>query len=161
MATLIAEDDPMRGQRWPIAIACAMAIASVAVVASVRLSGATIHEPDAATVATRELRFLDRPDGSIAVIDARTERQVDAIVGQNGFVRGTLRGLARERKRQGIGPEAPFDLVVRADGRLTLLDPSTGRRVDLESFGPTNLAEFSRLLSSSGQSNAASPLPRS
>ena len=38
--------------------------------------------------------------------------------------------------------------VVRAvaDGRLTLVDPGTGRRVDLESFGPTNSAVFAQLL---------------
>lgn len=153
-------EDLMRGQRVPIAIVCAMALASVAVVAGVRLSGTSIHQPDAAAVITRELRFLDRADGSIAVIDARDEREVDRIVGQNGFVRGTLRGLSRERKRQGIGPQAAFDLVGRADGRLTLLDPSTGRRVDLESFGPTNSAEFARLLSS-GVAPRAAPLPRS
>ena len=57
-----------------------------------------------------------------------------------------MRGLARERKRQGIGPELPFQLVGRADGRLTLIDPGTGRRVDLESFGPTNAAAFVRLM---------------
>jgi len=29
---------------------------------------------------------------------------------------------------------------------LTLVDPGTGRRVDLESFGPTNAAVFARLM---------------
>jgi hypothetical protein len=37
-------------------------------------------------------------------------------------------------------------LIGRADGRLTLRDPSTGRIVDLESFGPTNAGEFAHLL---------------
>ena len=64
-----------------------------------------------------------------------------------------MRSLVRERKRQGLGPETPFQLLARADGRLTLLDPSTGRRIDLESFGPTNSAVFQRLLP------GASPAP--
>ena len=29
---------------------------------------------------------------------------------------------------------------------LTLDDPATGERVDLDSFGPTNVAEFARFL---------------
>ena len=68
-------------------------------------------------------------DGSIQVTDARTG-QVAASVepGTNGFIRGTLRGLARERKRQGIGIEPPFMLTRWADGRLSLEDPTTGRR---------------------------------
>jgi hypothetical protein len=37
-------------------------------------------------------------------------------------------------------------LIGHADGRLTLLDPTTGTRVDLGSFGPTNAAVFVRFL---------------
>ena len=154
----IANDNPMQGLRWPVGIACSMAVASVVLVASYRLSGANISEPDAKAIATREFRFLDRPDGSISVVDARDGKTVEQIVGQNGFVRGTLRGLARERRRQGIGPEPAFDLIARADGRLTLMDPSTGRRVDLESFGPTNMAEFARLMTAVA-ATAAAPQP--
>jgi hypothetical protein len=40
----------------------------------------------------------------------------------------------------------PFELIARVDGRVTLFDPSTGQRVDLESFGPTNTGEFARFL---------------
>jgi hypothetical protein len=36
-------------------------------------------------------------------------------------------------------------LIGRTDGRLTLQDPSTGQRIDLESFGPTNAAVFASL----------------
>ena len=124
----------------------ALVLVSLAGVSAVRLSGVDIHAPDAAAVMTRELRFEDRPDGSIAVIDAKDSQLVTSIVGQNGFVRGTLRGLARERRRSGLGAEPPFELIGRADGRLTLHDPATGRTVDLESFGPVNAAEFARLL---------------
>ena len=37
-------------------------------------------------------------------------------------------------------------LIGRADGRLTLADPATGARIDLEAFGPTNAGVFARLL---------------
>lgn len=126
----------------------ALVLVALLAVAAVRLSGVgTVHVPDAASVAVREFLFEDRRDGSIAILDARDKRQVDTVApASNGFLRGTMRGLARERKRQGVGPEVPFQLVGRADGRLTLVDPGTNRRVDLESFGPTNAAVFARLM---------------
>ena len=134
--------------RVPLIAAAALVLASLAAVAIVRLTGVGVaHYPDAAAVEVRELRFEDRSDGAIRVVDARDGSEVEVLVGANGFVRGTLRGLARERRRQGIGADLPFRLIGRADGRLTLEDPATGRRVDLESFGPTNAAAFAHLMS--------------
>jgi putative photosynthetic complex assembly protein len=119
----------------------------VAVIA-VRTGGLSASQADdAAGIASRDLRFADQADGGIAVIDAANGRQIDVVLpGTSGFLRGTLRGLARDRKRQDIGAEPPFRLIGRADGRLTLVDPATGRRVDLESFGPTNTDAFARYL---------------
>ena len=108
-----------------------------------------IREPDASPVKVLQLRFEDRPDGSIAVIDYKTGKQIDAVQGEAGFVRGTLRGLAQERKRRGLDSGPPFELIYRADGRLTLSDTATGRLVDLESFGPTNAGTFFRLFNAS------------
>jgi putative photosynthetic complex assembly protein len=144
-----AHATPQTLSKWPLLAIGAMLMSILIGVTAVRLSGTDISTPDAAAVATRDLRFEDRPDGSIAVIDASSGIVIESIVGEQGFIRGTLRGLARERKRQGIGPEASFQLVGRADGRLTLIDPATGRRVDLESFGPVNAGAFVRLLEQS------------
>jgi putative photosynthetic complex assembly protein len=96
-------------------------------------------------VAVRQIRFADRDDGSLVVQDAPTGHIIDTIApGEGNFVRGTMRGLARERKRNGIGAAPAFVLSSRADGRLTLEDPTTGRRVDLEAFGPANAGIFAR-----------------
>jgi putative photosynthetic complex assembly protein len=115
-------------------------------VAAARLSGFDTREPDARTVARRALRFIDRTDGAVAVIDAASGATLDVMHGEQGFLRGTLRGLARERKRRGLDGSEPLQLIGRADGRLTLADPSTGERIDLESFGPANAAVFARWL---------------
>ncbi len=112
----------------------------------VRMSGQDIREPDAPVAMTRTLLFADRSDGAIDVTEAGSGALVQRIEGEQGFIRGTLRGFARERRARGVGPEAPFELVRHTDGRLILIDPSTGRRVDLGSFGPTNLADFARLI---------------
>ncbi|NQW69053.1 MAG: photosynthetic complex assembly protein PuhC [Betaproteobacteria bacterium] len=108
-----------------------------------------VREPDALPTKVLQLRFEDRPDGSIAVIDHKTGKQIDTIQGEAGFVRGTLRGLAQERKRRGLDSGPPFELIYRADGRLTLSDTATGRLVDLESFGPSNASTFFKLLNGS------------
>ena len=114
--------------------------------AAVRLSGVVIHEPDAGTVAQRALRFDDAADGSVIVTDASTGLQAARITGEQGFLRGAMRALARERKRSGSDAGPAFLLMARADGRLTLFDPVTQQRIDLESFGPTNAAVFAQLL---------------
>lgn len=136
--------------RGPLIAVALVLLGSLSAVSAVRLSGVDIRTPDAPAVAQRDLRFEDRPDGSIAVIDARDGRLVHSVTGEAGFVRGTLRGLARERKRAGHGPAQAFQLIGRADGRLTLLDPVTGRLVDIESFGPLNAAPFAQLMLAQG-----------
>lgn len=129
------------------ALAAALVLLVLGAVAVSRITGVGDPQPmTAASVAVREFRFEDRPDGGIAILDARGRLADSVAPGENGFLRGLMRGFARERKRNGYGPEQPFQLVGHADGRLTLEDPTTGRTVDLGSFGPTNAALFVRLM---------------
>lgn len=139
---------PLRGRLGAGLAVGALVLASVVGAGVARMTGTSPQQRvDAPTLSSRALRFEDGADGSIAVLDARTGARLDTIApGTNGFLRSAMRGLVRERKRQGLGPEQPFELLGRADGRLTLVDPGTGRRIDLESFGPTNAAVFARLL---------------
>ena len=138
----------------PLLAAGAFALLTLVAVTLVQITGVgAIRVPDAAEVSVREFRFEDRANGSIVILDARDNHLVETVAPEsNGFLRGTMRGLARERKRHGVGPELAFRLVGRADGRLTLHDPGTGRRVDLESFGPTNAAVFAKLMATPASS---------
>ena len=120
--------------------------ASLALVAVVRWSGAEIRYADSPSQQVRLLRFEDRPNGDIGVVNAQTGADVAQFSGEQGFLRGALRAMARERKRRDIGPMDPFELHARTDGRLTLIDPTTHMRLDLESFGPTNAGLFAQLL---------------
>jgi len=144
---------PLRFPRAPLFALGALVLSSVLTVAAVRLTGVgVVHVPDAPTVAVREFRFEDRPDGSIVVFDGSGKQLIDTVApGSNGFLRGTMRGLARERMRQGVSRDLPFRMVGHSDGRLTLEDPGTGRRVDLGSFGPTNAAVFAQIMASPAQ----------
>jgi putative photosynthetic complex assembly protein len=116
------------------------------VVALLRGQGMEIPQEDSPINWQRTLRFEDRPDGSIAVVDGRTGELVASVQGEQGFLRGALRALSRERRARGLGPEQPFELIARPDGRLTLVDPVTEQRIELESFGPTNAGRFASLL---------------
>ena len=141
--------------------ASAMLLVTLLGVGAYRLSGTNIHAPDAPAVATRSLRFEDGPDGSVLVLDGATGAEVDRVQGEAGFLRGALRALSRERRKRDLGSAPAFDLIARADGRLTLADPATGERIDLESFGHTNAATFARLLTvnPSAVNSAAAPAP--
>jgi putative photosynthetic complex assembly protein len=98
-------------------------------------------------VATRDLQFADRADGAIVVTDARSGRVVETLApGTEGFVRGGMRGLARERNRAGISVEVPFRLSAWPDGRITLQDTGTGNTMELHAFGRTNAEAFLKLL---------------
>jgi len=97
--------------------------------------------------AVLEVRFEDRPDGAIAMLEASSGRELSVVPPRtNGFIRGVLRGMFRNRRLESLGPDGTFRLAREADGRLSLEDEQTGRRVDLGAFGPTNSAAFAELL---------------
>lgn len=148
--------DPFRDKPFPrgALVGAAMLVAfSIVVAAGARLTGyGTTHMPESARVASHELRFEDRNDGAVVVLDAHGRELVDVIEpGTNGFVRGVLRGLARDRKRSAFAQSEPFRLTRWADGRLTVEDPTTGRSVDLGAFGPSNFSAFVRILDAAEQ----------
>lgn len=108
---------------------------------------ATAH---VSVVETRSIRFVDRADGGVDIVDTADGSLAGRVVpgSLNGFVRGVMRGLARDRHLSHVGPQAPFVLTRYSDGALTLDDPSTARHIELGSFGPTNRAAFRALLKS-------------
>lgn len=101
-----------------------------------------------APVASRQLRFTDRADGAVLIEDVGTGKTALLVKrGSNsGFIRGVMRGLARERRMNGIDSKPAFDLTLWKDGELSLTDTVTGRSIELNSFGSTNRATFLDLL---------------
>ena len=105
-----------------------------------------------AVVASRQFTFADRADGALIATDVKTGETALTVApgAPSGFIRGVLRGLARERKLHEIGRGPPFTVTQWADGALTLTDPADGRIIELGSFGPTNRAVWARLLNAHG-----------
>jgi putative photosynthetic complex assembly protein len=140
-----------RRQLLPL-LAGSAAIAGTLLLVGPGQNRAAITRPDEAPLAQRLLRFEDGPDGSVLILDAASRTVLARFpVAEGGFVRGTLRALARERRQEEQGREAPFRLSAWRDGQLTLDDTATGRRVDLTAFGSTNSGAFARLLTAQGE----------
>ena len=57
------------------------------------------EQPVSTPISERYLRFEDRADGAVVVYDAKANptdqgaQPIDVATGQNGFLRGTLRGF--------------------------------------------------------------------
>jgi putative photosynthetic complex assembly protein len=131
---------------WQIWLIGVVLAATLAAVAWERHSSGGVIEQEFAPVAWQNtLRFEDRANGDVAVLDAASGQVLARFQGEQGFLRGSLRALARERAMRSLGPEAPFELTGHVDGRVTLRDTATGERLHLESFGPTNSAVYSQL----------------
>lgn len=126
--------------------AAALMTFSTVVAAAARAS----HKAESAVRVTPteaiDIRFEDRPDGSLAVLAERGVELQLLAPGTNGFIRGVLRGMFRERKLESMGQDATFLLAREADGRLSLEDRQSGRKIDLSSFGPTNEEAFAAVL---------------
>ena len=111
------------------------------------------HVPVATPVQSLAVRFADGQDGSIAITDAGDGQLIHRVPpASDGFIRGTMRGLVRERKRIDVDAGPPFRLTRWTDGTLTLEDDATGRRIELDAFGPTNAASFAMLFNGGSSS---------
>jgi putative photosynthetic complex assembly protein len=106
-----------------------------------------------AVSASRDLRFVDVGRGEVAVYDWSNGKLVATLdPGNDNFIRGVMRGMARERRGVGVGADIPFRITRFDNGSLTLEDPATGRLLVLEAFGFTNARAFNRLLETRSQS---------
>lgn len=104
-----------------------------------------------AVVAEQVVQFVDQPDGSVQVIAVPSGEALDVVApGEGNFLRGTLRGLVRERRLSDASMSAGFVIRRYADGAVVISDLATGRSIDLRAFGPVNAGELTRYLPAPG-----------
>ena len=144
--------------RGTLILAAGLVFFAFASTAIVRIAGippaaspaALRAEAGTPVIASRSLRFVDRADGAVVIQDVggKTGGVVSVIAPgeQTGFIRGVMRGLARERRMHGIGDQPPFTLTLWRDGQLSLTDSATGRSIEMTAFGSSNRAAFAALL---------------
>jgi putative photosynthetic complex assembly protein len=135
------------------AILIAGSITGAAAARYASVHGAEANSSERATpIAARDLTFFDMANGSVQVRDAAGMQVLFvAEPGTNGFIRGVMRGMARDRRSRGIGQAPAFRLSQWPDGRLSLEDLATGRHIELGAFGDTNRAAFAQLLFPTGE----------
>jgi putative photosynthetic complex assembly protein len=92
------------------------------------------------------LFFADEADGTVRVRNADNGQLILSLLpGEDAFIRAVMRGFVRDRKARNIGSETPFKLSRFDNGRLIVSDPTIGKEINLNAFGPTNEAAFARL----------------
>lgn len=107
-------------------------------------------------VASRDLKFVDEGGGvnafggSVAVFDGKTGAYIANLTATDGFIRAVLNSLAFERTKRNLSADTVFTLVMRAGHRMSIVDPATGRSVNLGAFGPDNRHVFVKFLPEAG-----------
>jgi len=128
-------------------IGFALLIGTAIVVAAWSARNRDAAPETAEPVSSYELRFEDDARGRVSVYLGTGDQLVDVMEpGGSSFVRGVLRAMARERRQHGISTLLPFRISQLPANRLVVEDPTTGRRIPLEPFGPDNVAAFRELL---------------
>jgi putative photosynthetic complex assembly protein len=151
MANVHDDEIPQIGVPRPVLLGAGILILLTILLAwSARLTGAgrtVLPAPDSGAI-TREIAFQTAADGDLKVFDVGSQQVIAAYrEGEGGFVRGSLRALRYERERRGLAFDgAPYRLVEWRNGRLTLDDPETGYHIELNAFGPNNVAAYRTLL---------------
>lgn len=152
MTYLHIDDEPTAGRagvpRGALLVACTLAVSVIGFAAAAQRfgTGTLGQRSSAQAVTSRALVFSDRADGSIGVFDAQRGEELQAISGSGGFVRGTIRALARQRRLAHVGADVPFHLIKWSDGRLTLDDSTTHSHLELDAYGTENRRAFELLL---------------
>lgn len=135
-----------RGMLIAVALLLGFTILAVAVA---RLTGFDPSQaPVSPEVVVRDLSFVEVGQGDLAVYDAESRVLLETLPpGEDGFIRGLLRTLERERTKHSVAQDGPYRLSLRENGRFTLEDQTTDFFIDLRAFGPTNETAVGRFLS--------------
>lgn len=121
-------------------------------VLAARLTGFEPAQPTLGSIVeSRMLGFRDAGAGRVVVYDWDSGDEIYSLqAGEGSFLRGVMRSLVRQRRGTAIAEGAPFLLTRHESQQLVISDPSTGERIELIAFGPTNVALFAGLLPNGG-----------
>ena len=140
---------PAPGRSPWLAGAPLIAVAALGAIALVAFWPVSDGHGTATVIASRQLRFVERPGDRMAIIDANNGLQAGEVRSTaDGFVPGVMYGMEVARRRYGVDLGAPYKLTELSDGRVLLTDGPTHNEIDLESFGTGNAREFAALLHS-------------
>ncbi|ETW12356.1 PuhC protein [Roseivivax marinus] len=127
---------------------CALVVFSLVTVSWAVLTDRPLDAtpPDSRVVAERVLYLDGDLAGAARITEADGTLVADLAPEEGGFISGVARVLDRERTKARVPLDGPVRLIAMENGRVAILDPSTGWRADLMGFGADNAAAFARLL---------------
>ena len=102
--------------------------------------------PEAEVILERHVFIDGEMSGAATVLDADGTLIAKMSPEEGGFIAGVGLVLDRERTKHGVPLTGPVTITGRADGRVSIHDPSTGWGADLMGFGQDNARDFVRLL---------------
>lgn len=94
----------------------------------------------------RTVTFEGTRNTGIVILDEAGTEIANSARNKAGFIDVVWVAMMRERKLERTDPGAPFRIVRREDGRIDVLDDTTGWQLELIGYGPDNIAAFARLL---------------
>ncbi len=95
----------------------------------------------------------DGISGAVEVLKVDGSLLVDLSAEDGGFIAGIHRVIIRERTKHRVAFDGPVIVQAYENGRMAILDPSTGWRADLMGFGADNAGAFAQLLALSQKGN--------
>lgn len=114
-----------------------------------------------------QLVFKDGQNGEIVIEVVKREGEKINIIkemsleGEQGFLRGILRAMARERIKRQLSPAVPFELKIDQEDHLSLNDPLTKSAINLDAFGPDNVGVFIQIMDVVEKTMAKNEFPNS
>jgi len=123
-----------------------LAVLVIVTLAVVTGRAPTSTPPESPVTHSRVLLLDGDMSGAATVRAADGSLIADLSAEEGGFVSGVYRVLVRERTKHRVALDGPVELMRHENGRVTIVDPSTGWKADLMGFGEDNARAFARLL---------------
>jgi putative photosynthetic complex assembly protein len=134
--------------RWLLIGIGALLIATVGFVALARLTGFGITKVNETPIlGSVDIWFEDQDNKTMLVRRFADNAVLEVLPADGGgFIRGVVRSLFRQRLVANQERTLPFRLSQRQDQKFFILDMSTGAKMELDGFGPSNTLSIARVL---------------
>lgn len=136
-----------RRERPVILAMFGLALASLIAVGIIRVaSPPTPFHQAVQPVASYDLTFVTGEAGALEIVDLRNGAVLATVPSSGeGLLRNAVRGLERTRTLEGLPLDAPYQLILWPEDKITLSDPVSNKHIPLTSFLPMNTGVLAKL----------------
>jgi putative photosynthetic complex assembly protein len=134
--------------RWFLIGIGALLLATVGFAAFGRLTGYGITRvAETPILGSVDIWYEDQDNKTMLVRRVSDNAILEVLPADGGgFMRGVVRSLFRQRLLANKERTLPFRLAQREDRKYFILDMSTGTKIELDGFGPSNTLSIARIL---------------